>query len=246
MENMEKCQRLCWRLPLTDEIRSRDTGVVNNSFWFLSVVHHLDQMTGSIINQLSILTRSYHIRDLLQSMSTLLLNYGDSWIMRYGKEHMVKGGRKYVDECLQVEDRAYTTYSGILTLCPIALILGCYENSDWSLELILDMLSDEDPEVFPSGQRIFKGRLNSSQRHWLHVLSYPIVWGFQEACEFFTTSQGIWIQIHESDRQALVAFEFVFLFLDVHILALTSKWHVTWTDSVNCSAKCKRLLQQNG
>ncbi len=63
-------------------------------------------------------------------MSTLLLNYGDSWITWYGKEHMVKGGRKYVDECLQVEDRAYTTYSGIVTLCPITLIHGYYEDSD--------------------------------------------------------------------------------------------------------------------
>ncbi len=43
--------------------RSRDAGVVKNSFWFLSAVKHFDQMTGSIINQLSILTRSYHIRD---------------------------------------------------------------------------------------------------------------------------------------------------------------------------------------
>ena len=106
---------------------------------------------------------------------------------------MAKGGRKYLGECLQLEDTAYATYFSIVTLIPIALMLCSYAASDSSLELILDMLSDKDPEVFPSEQRIFKGRLNSSERHILHVLSCPNVLGFKEACEVFAASQRIWI-----------------------------------------------------
>jgi hypothetical protein len=50
--------------------------------------------------------------------------------IRESKKHMAKGGRKYVGECLQREDRACATYSGIVTLLPIALMLCCYEASD--------------------------------------------------------------------------------------------------------------------
>ena len=117
------------------EDRSRDAGVVKNSFWFLSVVQHFDQMDRSIINQLlSILTRSYHIRDLLRSMWRLLLNYGEDYA-RVRSTWQKADERMWASVCSW--RTRHTQPNLAVTLLPIALMLRCYEASDKSLGYVV-------------------------------------------------------------------------------------------------------------